>query len=652
MANNPALNESHGQDLLQCFSEFDSRSMQLCQGITSQITKLTGAAVASVGLMGKATVHYRAATGLPDRDMSTHETFCAHAIKASGLTLVSDASQDARFRELELVAGPSGIRFYASAPLRTTDGLTLGTLCVLDRQPRHDLGALGGDGLQQMADLVTEHLETRILLNEASGLRRLQTEHQQIFDAFARTSHSGYAMFDADGTIERISGFTSRLLGYAPEDLCGGSITQLVPAKYAAIVLDQARSVASEGTTRSGVWKVVHRNGRPLYMQISGERILNAAGERLAFASMTDVTADYLRNRLRIDRAQILELLARRLSLQAIMAELLQLLPRYAPGAVGALADFDGDTPTVLSAPNVTQTQVMPLEELLRSPDSPAGMMQIKNNVTATPDLLSSRTYAGQDAARRGGWRAMAWLPIRHPDGTLRAGLGVLRETSGALRQQEINLLTELAAVAASVLETGMLLDEMHFQAHHDALTGLANRRLLSKHTSQALKAAAGAGKRVALFMLDLDNFKTVNDTLGHNAGDELLQQVAARLTACTRDGDTIARLGGDEFVVVAPGADEHIAAALAERMMHRLRPPVALGRQSVSVRLSIGIALSGTDGDCAHELMTAADAAMYAAKAKGRDCYHFRTQQTGLPVATPVPTADEPLPTGIGLSN
>lgn len=153
-------------------------------------------------------------------------------------------------------------------------------------------------------------------------------------------------------------------------------------------------------------------------------------------------------------------------------------------------------------------------------------------------------------------------------------------------------------------------------QARHDPLTGLGNRMLLDEELSRAVETARSTGEPVALMMLDLDGFKGINDSLGHHAGDVLLQHIAARLPTGLRHTDVVGRLGGDEFAAVLPGIGSlDNALAVARHTLENIQHPVDLCGTTVDVSASIGVALFPTHCDCAEQLMQYADIAMYAAK-------------------------------------
>ncbi|HEX3825471.1 MAG TPA: EAL domain-containing protein [Mycobacteriales bacterium] len=175
------------------------------------------------------------------------------------------------------------------------------------------------------------------------------------------------------------------------------------------------------------------------------------------------------------------------------------------------------------------------------------------------------------------------------------------------------------SAIVRDISDRRRLEQELTRQAMHDALTGLPNRTLLIDRLSQALASAGRRGAPVAVLFCDLDNFKTVNDASGHDAGDALLVEVARRLRATIRPADTVARFGGDEFVVVCEDADAIGAQQVAERVAATLREPIILSGQRLFITASIGIAVSPTLPAHPETLLRSADSAMYDAKAHGR---------------------------------
>ncbi|MEF9387503.1 EAL domain-containing protein [Ralstonia solanacearum species complex bacterium KE056] len=160
--------------------------------------------------------------------------------------------------------------------------------------------------------------------------------------------------------------------------------------------------------------------------------------------------------------------------------------------------------------------------------------------------------------------------------------------------------------------------------ATHDTLTGLLNRCALEDRLEHALALARRNRSRVSVMFLDLDRFKNVNDTLGHQFGDQLLREVAARLQACAREADTVARLGGDEFVVMLESLDGTGTRRVAERILAAIGAPFHIDGQELFLGVSIGIAVAPHDGDDPHTLLRKADAAMYLAKERGRN--NFQT--------------------------
>ncbi|WP_420473879.1 EAL domain-containing protein [Noviherbaspirillum sp. ST9] len=204
-------------------------------------------------------------------------------------------------------------------------------------------------------------------------------------------------------------------------------------------------------------------------------------------------------------------------------------------------------------------------------------------------------------------WNELSISPVRDVTGRVTHFVGEIVDVTARRQEQEA----------------------LQHQATHDALTGLPNRNLLTDRLRQAISYAQRYQRMVAVAFLDLDKFKHINDTLGHDAGDQLLKIVAERLSACVRDSDTVARLGGDEFVLVLyDQANEDITYHATQRVLSSISEPMVIAGREMTVTCSIGFAVYPQDGQDAETLIKNADTAMYRAKELGRDNFQFYTEE------------------------
>ncbi len=230
------------------------------------------------------------------------------------------------------------------------------------------------------------------------------------------------------------------------------------------------------------------------------------------------------------------------------------------------------------------------------------------------PDVVLDADILRALMASREGLHAAFCFPIL-ADGVVQ---GVMEFFSREVREPDIAMIDAITSTGSQIgrfLERRQNEQSLEYQASHDALTDLPNRALMTERLQRAVFAAQGSNKPLAVFLLDLDRFKHVNDRFGHHHGDLLLQQVAARLQTVLRDSDTVARLGGDEFAMLLPGTPEIGAVIVANKILSTLGQPFVVEGQVLDIGGSIGIAIHpdhGTDGE---SLMHSADIAMYVAK-------------------------------------
>jgi len=210
---------------------------------------------------------------------------------------------------------------------------------------------------------------------------------------------------------------------------------------------------------------------------------------------------------------------------------------------------------------------------------------------------------------------------VRHKSGYWRwfrnRNISFSQNTSGGTRQ--------VLGTAKDITDRKQMEETIKHQAQHDLLTGLPNRMLFMDHLKQSLARAARSRQPVAILYLDLDNFKTVNDSLGHSAGDHLLREVALRIKSCLRESDIVSRIGGDEFTILLPTlTHEEDAGTIADKITEAFQSPFIINGRSLGTTFSIGISLYPTDGSDEQVLLQHADVAMYRAKESGRNHYRF----------------------------
>jgi diguanylate cyclase (GGDEF)-like protein/PAS domain S-box-containing protein len=225
--------------------------------------------------------------------------------------------------------------------------------------------------------------------------------------------------------------------------------------------------------------------------------------------------------------------------------------------------------------------------------------------------------------AGRGRTLQVACVPRLAPDGRVLGFYMLANDVTALKRAQE-----DLRFAAIQLQQDAQRLE---FLAHHDALTGLPNRAMFADRAREAVAHARRHGRNAAFLFIDLDNFKQINDRLGHEVGDGLLKAVAARLRGAVRGDDFVARIGGDEFCVLLQDiADPREAAAVAQKLVHELGTPSRVGGQELAAGASIGIACVPLDGEDVPALLRFADTAMYRAKQLGRNGYQFYSAALG----------------------
>ena len=326
--------------------------------------------------------------------------------------------------------------------------------------------------------------------------------------------------------------------------------------------------------------------------------------------------------RLEAERSLVLELTGKNEPLQNVLEALCRLVQQQLPGSVTAVSIFHDGKLKEIAGVDLPVSFVQS-HYLLPAPDGLGASWAALQSGQPVYSLITDDPMwdSLRDAAVQHGFLACWSQRVLSNSGHALGTVDIYFRTSRKPEVGELGVLHGAVQLAATAIDHRRLYEELSFQAQRDALTELANRRLLQERLEQAITWAARDQHLVAVLMIDLDRFKQVNDLLGHRAGDTVLRVVAQRLARCVKQSDTVARVGGDEFTVVLSSvANAEAAEEQAQKMLHEIVQTISLGDQETYVAASIGISLYPSDGQDTVTLLRNADLALYQVKSHGRN--------------------------------
>lgn len=460
---------------------------------------------------------------------------------------------------------------------------------------------------------ITDHLRS------AAAVR----DREQTLRGIMETVADAVITIDVKGLIQTFNPAAERIFGYAAEEVVGHDVAMLMSGpdrdRHSSYLSSYAsgRPPAIIGVGgREGLGQRKDGTLFPVELAITE---LKLGDRRLFTGIIRDITErkrseealKHARDELEVrveERTQELtqeigerRLAEKRLSLAAKVIENLN------EGVVVTDSDFHV---TAVNRAFTTITGFSPDDVIGESP-------HFHEAISDQPGLYAQMWKAIEQNGR---WQGEIWNTRKDGERVAeRLSVVALASPNGAIEQYAI--------VTRDITQRKLDEERIRYQANYDALTGLPNRALFLDRLTQGLPNMKRAGQKLGLMFLDLDGFKLVNDTLGHDVGDMLLQEAARRLLACVRDGDTVARLGGDEFTVIMPNIDDPKSTTIvARRILDALNQPFVLKGQEAFVSGSIGLTIFPDDAVDAAELIKNADAAMYRAKDQGKDNYQFYT--------------------------
>ncbi|MCG6940858.1 MAG: EAL domain-containing protein [Thiohalocapsa sp.] len=430
------------------------------------------------------------------------------------------------------------------------------------------------------------------------GLR----DSERKYRALIEHSPGGFWLLDADGVTLEVNAALCTMLARSREALIGCDLGTLADADHAA-TLRAHLAAAALGTAPAVELELRHADGHAVPVQLVLAALPDSVAWRGCFAFVTDLSA-FKRIQATLEKlSHAVEHSGSAVMITDAEARIEYVNPQFTRLTGYTLADVAGKTPSILRAGDSSDTLCADLWRAVGAGDVWRGELHNRRK--------DGSLY----------WNLLTIAPI------LDAGGGISHYVAVS---EDVTALKEAHARAEHL-------------SHYDNLTGLANRRLFAERLEQVVAAASHGAPPAALMFLDLDGFKEINDTLGHALGDRLLCEVARRLSAMLRTGDTVARLGGDEFAALLPGLPrEEDAAAVARKILHALQQPVDLPGLQRPVGASIGITLLPRDGADADQLLRNADLAMYSAKSAGRRGFRFFRDEMNQAMAVRVQTERE----------
>ena len=416
-----------------------------------------------------------------------------------------------------------------------------------------------------------------------SGLQ-LARSHR-LLDNIADTLGEGIVAFNADGQLAFINRRGQELLGGSEDELIGQPAARVLFGEGGGDQILLAATAA--GQPRSGEASLVTAAGRAFPAAYTGAPLAADGGVGGGYVlSFRDLSGERRAEARLHLAAHVFDSLSEAMVITDVQGRIQSVNPAFSAITGFSEAEAQGKRPG----------------ELLASGQHDAAFYR-----TMWGNLLEQGKWQGEMTNRRKSGELYAeWLSI-----------SAVRDSHGATIQY-IGLFTDIT-------ERKEAEAYIHHLAYHDSLTGLANRLLFTDRLETALRQSHRGHRHLAVLMFDLDRFKVVNDTLGHQTGDRLLKEVANRIAECTREGDTLARLGGDEFALLMPEVRSAVDAAnVAHKLLGALALPMHLENKEVFATTSIGIAVYPAHGATGGQLLKNADVALYAAKSAGRNTYRF----------------------------
>jgi len=478
--------------------------------------------------------------------------------------------------------------------------------------------ALAGGGWISTHEDITELRDQRAGFDERVSL-------QTLIDCL----HDNLWVKDVESRFVICNKVTAARMGRAePADLIGKSDLELLPQEIAQKFFDDEQKIIRSGRPMIDLEEYLYDGtGGKTWILTTKVPVRNARGDVFGVAGVSrDITDRRLSNLLRDGHAQILEMIAMSAPLGSILDVLARLVESQLNGILCSvlLLDDDGHRLRHGAAPSLAPEYVEAIDGTEIGPCvGSCGTAAYRRQPVIVTDILADPLWADyRELVWPYGYRSCWSTPILSSRGEALAVFAMYSRAVRAPTSVESRLLEMAVHIAGIAIARRRAEERIQFMATHDELTGLPNRARFGEQLAEALQSAAQRGAWLSIVYADFDNFKFVNDSLGHSAGDTLLKIMAERMVAAVGPNDIVSRLGGDEFVVllIDPPKDTPTIGTMLHRIRSAVVAPVELDGRSFRITSSFGAAIYPRDGGTAEALLANADAAMYSAKESGGD--------------------------------
>ncbi|MGE5652377.1 MAG: EAL domain-containing protein [Bacillota bacterium] len=470
-------------------------------------------------------------------------------------------------------------------------------------------------------------------LSERRQVEQALRESEERYRIVTAAASDAIITVDDSNTIVYLNPSTEKIFGYPAAQVLGQPLSTLIPdcLWHGRKALQQQNNTEKEPSEARIEARALHREGQEILLEISIGQF-HLANRYFFTAIARDITERKKADALRDGQNEVLEMIAAGAPLSPILDKLIRLIESQSRGMSGSvlLLDEDGMHLRHGAAPNLPGDYTNAINGAPIGPKAGScGTAIYSGKPVIVTDITQDELWVDYRAlASKFGLRACWSTPIFSSQGTVLGSFAMYYHEPRRPHPAELRLAGVAAHMAGIAIERHQAAQRISYIAHHDALTGLPNRLLLRSSLNQAIAHAQRHRSMAALLFIDLDNFKRINDSLGHHVGDLLLQAAALRLQSCLRRDDLLARIGGDEFVILlSPLTRPKEAALVAGKVLKAFEPSIDVEGHELHAGGSVGISIYPSDGENAETLMRAADTAMYHAKESGRGNFQFFTQ-------------------------